>query len=877
MKFRYVTRILAVALSVSLLFGGCASHNRTAGSQAGGTENSQVSAKDPVKDLGTGDTKIAAPAGDELLTLGKAADFLLTAAAKYNKNLPSREELMDNFIGLGENDELPRLQALIMVSRAFGELPEPKGNAARLAPEAVDLSQVPEWAQEELGILKKGGVLAQSDLDAALGNSDEMGQSDAGAGQMGAQAADPAGGRKETLGADSDQVMTDRIDPGASDSVEGESGASAEASNPQETKQSGGTTGKDLKILLNRIYALYGTNLNDDFYTAVNQNALLNKEIPAGETDAGGLYDQTITVQKQVDGIIKEIVEGSGYAPGSREQKIKDFYESAVDFQKRNQLGAEPLRKYLNAIDSASNLKELSEAQVLSLRETASGGFLAIAYMGDMRDSRKIIPTLMPPAEPMDDEEMEQLNIRLLVLSGESEEEAAAHSKAYREWMEALAEYAPAPEDYGDPSKITRYVTLKELQDLLPGMDVKAIIEASGDEIPTEFCLMSPTLFEGFGALMQDEKYLPAIRTALKLNLLNANYTNLSKDFIDAFDAYNQKTMGQSPSNSTPEEIAYAMVKNSLGTEIDRLYAERYFSAEAKKGVEDMIKQFISVYKERIQKLDWMGEETKKAAIEKLDSMKFFIGYPDRWDDTLDQLEVTDHYFENQVAVAKLTQQRNREEAAAKNEGRQKTDMRIPVATVNAYYDQFTNTMCFPAGILQVPSYDVNASLEENLGGIGATIAHEITHAFDNNGAKYDKNGQPNNWWSPEDEQKFQELCGRAVAFYDGFEAAAGIPINGEQTLGENIADIGAVACALEVLKKMENPDYDKFFRAYAEGWLKCTTRARAESLAEVDEHSSSNLRVNRVLSNFQEFYDTYGIQPGDGMYVPAGDRIQIW
>jgi putative endopeptidase len=832
-------RILAGVLAAAMLLSGCSGISSSSGSE----KTTQTQEKAP-----------AVFEDQEKITLGQAADYLLAAAGKYNRALPSREELMDNFMGITENGELPRVQALIMVSRAFGELPKPVGNDARLAPGDVDLSQVPEWAREEIEKLKEAGVLAQTDL----------GEAEAAQGEA---AEEHDGGDSDPAGGDS---VVDRVD---SSPASGETGNTDGVKTPESP-----ITGKELKTIVRRIYALYGTELKDDFYTAVNKKDLDQKEIPAGETDAGGTYDQTVLVQKQVNGIIREIVEGGGYEPGSREQKIQDFYNSAVNFETRNALGAEPLRKYLNAIDSATDWSELNAAQVLARKEIGCGGLLALIPLQDPRDTQKTVPTLMPPVDSEEaDESLQKLWVRLLMLGGETEEEAKKHVEAYQELKRALSKYAPSEEDFADLSRSVRYVTPEELQALLPGLDVKAIIEASGDPVPSEICLMSPSLVEGLGKLLQDETYLPAVKTALKLEIFENNYMNLSQDFLDAFDAYNQETMGQAADNSSPEEIAYAMVASSLGDYVDQLYAERYFPKEAKESIEEMVKQFIAVYRERIEKLDWMSEETKEAAIRKLDGMKFLIGYPDEWDHTLDALEVTDSFFDNQISVAKLRAQRAREEAAEKNRGESKNTMKIPVATVNAYYDQYTNTMCFPAGILQAPSFDIHASLEENLGGIGTVIAHEITHAFDNIGAKFDENGNQTDWWSAGDYEKFQTLCGQAADFYDGWESAPGIAINGSQTLGENIADIGGVACALEVLKKTENPDYDLFFRSYARQWLKCTTRARAESLAEVDEHSSGNLRVNRVLVNFQEFYDTYGIQPGDGMYTAPEDRIRIW
>lgn len=840
MKIRVISCLLACVLPLSLALGAC--------SQKPGETK-----KGPAVTL----------SDEEVVTMEKAADYLSYAAAGYNKEVPGKKELMDNFLGLSEKDDATRIQVLIMTSRAFGKLPKPIGNNARLAPYGVELSGVPQWAMKDIKKLNEAGILVQNDLGETTGSKENR-----------------TDGKTED--AQTGDSVTDSDAISQSDSVKdsiSEPSGETEAVSQESADLSGIITGKELKTLVRRIYALYGTQLKDDFYAAVNKKDLDTKEIPSGETDAGGTYDQRILVQKQVNSIIKEIVEGDGYEPGSMEQKIKEYYESAVDFNTRNALGAEPIRKYLEAIDNARNMEQLSDAQILSLKEIASGSLLGVMYMTDTRDTKKTIPTLMPAidAEDETDESQEKLNQRLLVLSGESEEQAKGHIQAYEKLKQAMKAYKEAGKEKADPGTDVRYVDLDELQKLYPGFDVKAIIEAGGDDIPPEFCLMSPAMFEGFAGLMQDEQYLPGIQTALKLNLITSNYTSLSQDFLDAFDEYNQETMGQAPSENTEEETAYALVQNALGTYIDRLYAKRYFSPKAKKYVNGMVQQFISTYKERIEKLEWMSGNTKKAAIHKLESMKFFIGYPDKWDTTLDSLKITNSFFDNQVAVSKLSAQRNRKEADAKNRGELEAYMKIPVADVNAYYDQYSNTMCFPAGILQAPQFDVNASLEENLGGIGTTIAHEITHAFDNTGAKFDAKGLQKDWWEPKDYERFEALCKKAAEFYDGWESAPGIAMNGEQTLGENMADIGGMACVLEVLGKTDNPDYDAFFRAYARGWLKCTTRERASSLAEIDEHSSSNLRVNRVLSNFQEFYDTYNINEGDGMFVAPPERIAIW
>ena len=197
--------------------------------------------------------------------------------------------------------------------------------------------------------------------------------------------------------------------------------------------------------------------------------------------------------------------------------------------------------------------------------------------------------------------------------------------------------------------------------------------------------------------------------------------------------------------------------------------------------------------------------------------------------------------------------------------------------TVNACYSPQQNDITFPAAILQAPMYDVNASYEQNLGGIGYVIAHEITHAFDNNGAKFDENGNAADWWTEEDYAAFQQLCQEMIDFYDGEEGVPGIPMNGTLTLSENVADQGAAACITEIVAGLENPDFETLYKSMANSWAATASREYCQYAAQADVHSTEKLRVNRVVVNCDEFYETFDIQEGDGMWVAPEDRVRIW
>lgn len=308
-------------------------------------------------------------------------------------------------------------------------------------------------------------------------------------------------------------------------------------------------------------------------------------------------------------------------------------------------------------------------------------------------------------------------------------------------------------------------------------------------------------------------------------------------------------------------------------------YVDEYFSAAAKADVEEMIGEFIAIYKERILAQDWMSAETKAKAIRKLDNMGVKVGYPDSWDTYLDRVELQSpaeggSFFSNVIAIQKAAKA---ETLAHQNDAPDKREWIMTPYTVDACYDPTANDITFPAAILQAPLYDVNASREEDLGGIGYIIAHEITHAFDNNGAKFDENGSAADWWTSEDYAAFQQRCQAVAQWYDGQEAYPGIACSGVLTVSENVADLGSARCIVAAAKKLADPDFDKLFRAVANTWASTTSRQMREYLAVTDVHGPDKLRCNRVLQTLPEFYETYGIQPGDGMWTDPASRVSGW
>ncbi len=377
--------------------------------------------------------------------------------------------------------------------------------------------------------------------------------------------------------------------------------------------------------------------------------------------------------------------------------------------------------------------------------------------------------------------------------------------------------------------------------------------------------------------LLTDEN-IDTLKTYTKALLLMSVGGLLSEDFSKAGQEFQAEMFGVE-GEKTNEEIALMTTKAIMSDYLSQEFAERYFTKEAKADVEQMVKEFIEVYKERIKNLDWMSEATKAKAIKKLDKMTIKIGYPDQWNDPLSKVTIKSYedggsLFDNIIAIVKANKANS---VASLGKPVDKNSWMMSVYDVNAYYNPLNNEIVFPAGILQAPFYDLNAKHETNLGAIGMVIAHEISHAFDNLGSAYDENGNAVDWWTPEDYKKFQEKCEQVIAYYDGVEVIPGVYNNGKLTVSENIADLGGMAASLQVLSKTKNPDYKAYFEGYATIWRTTMNKEIAAYMSTVDTHSANKVRVNRTVSSFPEFYKAYEVTEKDAMYVAPEDRVSIW
>jgi putative endopeptidase len=752
------------------------------------------------------------------LSRGEVAGIVLNAADDYNPGISKNDILLGYEDGsLREEEPASKAEALVMLSRAFGDLPSPRGDSLRKGVFDQSFNDVPLWAMDEINKLNKAGIL-YSPVDGELGANEKISAS-------------------------------------------------------------------ELNNIIKRIWALEGSNLKDDFYAAVNKEWLDNSQIPAGEAYNSTLLQLTYENDNRISDTLNTLSQ-KDWPQGSKEQKLVDFYQSALDMDSRNEQGIEPVRKYLQAYEEADSLEQLIQTDININRETGNGQLLTYYLGQDLQDSSSYIMyhwALTPTwdkdfyTSPDKRDACMKYITRLLTLSGEDEATARSVAEQIFALEKELSENSLDPEEYYDVDKAYYVYTLEQLASLYPDFDLKKTITDTGYQLPDRVCIVDEGLLLK-SAQYFNEDHLELLKDYATFKFIDACGFTLSREFIESRQEFNALVYGVEGEKSDQQRAVNA-VKEYLPSYLGEIYVEKYFSEEAKQDVEEMVANFIEVYKQKISNLEWMSTETKQRALKKLDNINVKIGYPDKWSATLDNTDIKSYadggsYFDN---VCRINLAYINENIAKQGQPVDKSTWDMPVYEVNAYYDVQNNEIIFPAGILQEPFYSFTASPAENYGGIGMVIAHEITHAFDNTGARFDEMGNVNNWWAEDDNRNFEEKTKRVQEFYDGLEIVAGIESDGELTLFENIADLGAISCCLKVLSQYENPDYQAFFKSYAVIWRTTMKREMADYLSKVDVHSNSKIRVNRTVVNFAEFYEAFGINETDGMYVPPEERVGIW
>ena len=628
----------------------------------------------------------------------------------------------------------------------------------------------------------------------------------------------------------------------------------------------------------------------DDLYGAVNFDAVKAAEMPAGYSMWSAAVVNDLEISEELNEMLDEYVANAGtWEKGTPEQKIADLYLSYVDEASRDAVGIEPLRPYLDAINGASNVQEYAEA-IASMKGDI--GYVSLLDFGvdvDVYDSTRYAVYASPAdlglgKAYLEDESMsfywdayKTLLTRLFTLYGLSEAEAAEKTEAIFDLQTKLAASSLSEAELYDYSKAYLPKTLDEVAALLPTIDMAPVLEAFKFSGIDQFLVVDVGQLEAVGQVLTEEN-LQVLKDFSTATLLKDMSSWLGMDYRQAYVDYTAAMNGV-----TPRPLAEASkdsVKSDLEWDFAKLYVAKYFPEESKQYVLDMTGEIVDWFDHRIDQLDWMGDETKAAAKKKLDTLTVKIGYPDSYDfvaylDDVEYVSPADggSLIENRLAACRASSAYS---CSLLGQPVDKTAWSMTPQTVNAYYDPTANEIVFPAGIIRGVFYDPDASRAFNLGGIGDTIAHELTHAFDSSGAQFDENGNLNMWWTEEDYANFTALQQDVIDYYEAFPLPDGLAIDGELTLGENIADLGALHCVAELCGS--DPEaLREMFDAYAASWAEKAPRANYDYQLRMDPHAPGVTRTNAVVSSTDAFYEAYDVQEGDGMYVAPEDRVGIW
>jgi len=633
----------------------------------------------------------------------------------------------------------------------------------------------------------------------------------------------------------------------------------------------------------------------DDFFKYASGAWIKKTEIPASETGWGSFFTLYDDNQKNLHSILDEIIKKE-HDKGSNEQKIGDLYQSGMDTLAIEKLGYEPVKPLLAKINAVKDHKQLLSLAADGFKD--GDGFLFGFYVApDDRNSSKNMAQFgqaglgLPNRDYYFNTDEATKKIRaayityitkLFTLSGTDQATAAKNATNILQLETAIAKSHSTPVELRDPVKNYNKFAFADIQKQLPDIDLKDIFKRM--EINTDTILVGqPKYYKALNTLLKTQP-IEIWKTKLAFEALNGASTSLSKSFRDAnFDFYGKVLNGQ----KVPKDRWKTMlstVDNGVGELLGQVYVEKYFTPEAKKRMKDLVDNLQAVYKSRIEKLDWMSNATKEKALAKLAAFTKKIGYPDKWK-KYDDVEISkDAYYKNLEAIAKHNY-KEMVEKVGKPVDKEEWGMTPP--TVNAYYNPSFNEIVFPAGILQFPFFDKDADDAINYGAIGAVIGHEMTHGFDDQGSQYDKDGNLKVWWTPEDAAKFKAKTQAVAGQYDKFTVLDNLHVNGNLTLGENLADIGGVAIAYQAFKNTpegkDNKKIDgftpdqRFFLSFAQVWRIKMRDEAARMRINVDPHSPAQYRVNGPLSNTDAWYKAFDIKPGDKLYRPENERVKIW
>ena len=638
----------------------------------------------------------------------------------------------------------------------------------------------------------------------------------------------------------------------------------------------------------------------DDFYEYACGGWMKANPLPAAYSRFGSFDRLGEDNNKRINSILKELETGT-YQQGTIEQKLSDYYKLAMDSARREQEGLQPVMPIIKKLEAAKTLQQLFDVQ-LEMAKYGDSEFYNAGLGADEKNASQNILSVNQGGLTLGqkdyyletDEATTKIReaykkhiVRMFQLFGFSKGQATKKMQNVWKLELALAKVSKSRTELRDPQANYNKMTLQEFNTKYPNLKLEQVMNASGlkSKYMQELVVGQPAFMEGTNDLLATIK--PAeYRDYMEWGVIVSAASYLNDEVREAnFDFFGRTMTGRKQDHPLWRR-ATSQVQGAMGQALGRIYVKKYFPAAAKERMVKLVKNLQIALGERIAAQEWMDDSTKVNALLKLNTFYVKVGYPDKWIDiTKMTVDPKKSYYENHIENLKFWNEYYIDHMAGKPVDID--DWYMTPQTVNAYYNPTTNEICFPAGILQVPFFDMTADDAFNYGAIGVVIGHEMTHGFDDQGRQFDKEGNMHDWWKESDGKNFTERTDKYADFFSQIDVLPDLKANGRLTLGENLADHGGLQVAYAAFKNATKnnplPVIDgltadqRFFLAYAGVWAGNITEAEIRNRTKSDPHSLGRWRVNGALPHIDAWYEAFGIKEGDKMYIPKEKRLQLW
>ncbi|SEH95136.1 putative endopeptidase [Paenimyroides aquimaris] len=639
----------------------------------------------------------------------------------------------------------------------------------------------------------------------------------------------------------------------------------------------------------------------DDFYRYVNGIWFDQTEIPADKSSWGSFNELAKNTDLDVLNMLKEAAQDKNLKSNSDEGKAVNLYKTYLDTIKRSELGIKPIESDLAKINAIQNLTDVNNLVQSTIMQGGTGLF-GTYISADALDSNKNVIYIYGTATGLGERDYYLLNdaetkeirnkyeqhvARMLQAVGNNESDAKTKAAKILAFETKISEAELTRVELRDDRKTYNPMPVSQLQSIVSNIDWTAYFDKTGLKKIDSVVVSQPKAMANLNKLLTATP-IEDLKAYLTWNLINGSASVLSPELEKANWEFYSKVLSGAQKQKPIEERGVDIVNRSLGEALGKLYVEKKFPAEAKTKAQEMISNIVKAYENRIKNLPWMAPATRQGALDKLSKLTIKIGYPDKWEDysklTIKSPAENGTYYDNMKAVTAWSIQKNFDDYGKPVD---KTRWGMPPQMVNAYYNPAYNEIVFPAAILQPPFYDYKADEAVNYGGIGAVIGHEISHGFDDQGARYNADGNLVDWWQPADLAQFTKLGKSLAAQYSALQPFTGIYVDGDFTLGENIGDLGGITAAydgLQIFLKEHPQDKidgftpeQRFFISWGTIWRTKSRDEYVKNQVKTDPHAPGIYRSYVPLQNLDAWYEAFNVQPENKLYLAPEKRVRIW